>query len=323
MPGTSSRPNPRASAARRLVVAVGVTLGTLVTAFVVPGAFLGSSGSTAAGRADAYKQSYVAQAKNTRAAAPGADTIYLADGTHIHPNGLVDDGHGHNHNDPATKNSVSRSAPTTDAETADPTTPQQARVAVDEASKQRNQVEPALSHVPVSAAQTASPTNRYNMFNACYGLQSTKTGRWLTDANVPTFAAASESAGTPLYFKPSGLGRYLLYSPDHRYLDGGAATATYADAGGPSNDWVVQMPKAGQFTFQIPGKGYLTDGASNATITATPTLLRLHQRSGCAEFPEVSTNVSGNPFAGVSKTQEVRGFVDAHTHGMAFKFLGG
>ena len=46
-------------------------------------------------------------------------------------------------------------------------------------------------------------------------------------------------------------------------------------------------------------------------------------RSGCADFPEVSTNVSGNPFSGISGTQEVRGFIDAHTHGMAFEFLGG
>ena len=83
------------------------------------------------------------------------------------------------------------------------------------------------------------------------------------------------------------------------------------------------MPKAGQFTFQIPGKGYLTDGAANATITSTPTPLRLHLRTGCADFPEVTTNVSGNPFSGVSSTQEVRGFIDAHTHGMAFEFLGG
>ncbi len=318
------RQNPRASAARRLVVACGLTLGALVAAFVVPGAFFGTG---AAGQADGYKLTYVANAKNKQAAAQagsqGADTIYLPDGTHIHPNGIVDESQPHNHNDPATKNSVSRAAPTTDAETADPTTPTQARLAVDDAAKQRAQTEPTLSHVPVSAAHTASPTNRYNMFNACYGLQSTRTGRWLTDSNVPTFAAASESAGTPLYFKPSALGRYLLYSPDHRYLDGGAATAAYADAGGPSNDWVVQMPKAGQFTFQIPGKGYLTDGPANATITSTPTLLRLHQRSGCAEFPEITTNVSGNPFSGVSSMQETRGFIDAHTHGMAFEFLGG
>jgi hypothetical protein len=34
-------------------------------------------------------------------------------------------------------------------------------------------------------------------------------------------------------------------------------------------------------------------------------------------------NVSGDPHAGLTSYQEVRGFVDAHTHGMAFEFLGG
>jgi hypothetical protein len=277
------RPTPRSSAARRLVVAVALSLGALVAAFVVPGAFFGSP--AAGGQADGYKKAYVAQAKNTRAVAQGADTIYLPDGTHIHPNGLVDDGHGHNHNDPATKNSVSRAAPVTDTETADPTTPKQARLAVDDAAQQRKQSEPALSHVPVSAAHAATPTSRYNMFNACYGLQSATTGRWLTDANVPTFAAASESAGTPLYFKPTALGRYLLYSPDKRYLDGGAATAAYADAPGPTSDWVVEMPKAGQFTFQIPGKGYLTDGSACTSGVAARTSPRSPRTSLATRSP--------------------------------------
>jgi hypothetical protein len=318
------RHDPRASAARRLVLACGVTLGALVLALVAPGAFFGSGGP---GQADAYKQTYVANTKNNRAqaqaGAQGADTIYLPDGSHVHPNGLVDESRPHNHNDPATKNSVSRSAPVTSAETADPTTPHQARLNEENAAVQRHQTEPALSHVPVSAARSASPKDRYNMFNGCYGLQSVKTGRWLTGTNVPTFAAATRAAGTPLYFKPTALGRYLLYSPDRRYLDGGAATAAYAGSAGPSNDWVVRMPRPGQFTFQIPGKGYLGDGPANATISGTPSPIRLHLRGGCTDFPEITTNVSGNPFSGVSSMQEVRGFIDAHTHGMAFEFLGG
>ena len=84
------------------------------------------------------------------------------------------------------------------------------------------------------------------------------------------------------------------------------------------------MPTAAASSrFQIPGKGYLTDAAVDATLTSTGTPLRLRQRSGCTDFPEVTTNVTGNPFSGVSKIQEVRGFIDAHTHGMAFEFLGG
>src|SRR5689334_19773132 len=136
------RSSARSSAARRLVVAVALTLGALVASFVVPGAFFDAPSERA--QADGYKKAYVAQAKNTTAKSQGADTVYLPDGTHIHPNGLVDDGHAHNHNDPATKNAVSRSATVTDAETADPTTPQQAQAATDDAAQQRTQSEPAL-----------------------------------------------------------------------------------------------------------------------------------------------------------------------------------
>ena len=313
----------RSRGVHRLAAAAGLSAVAVLVAFVIPSGGLGGQASGTVAGTDGYKKAYAAKVKNVRSAAQGSGTIYLPDGTHIHPNGLVDDGHGHNHNDPATKNAVSRSAPVTDADTADPTTPAQAREAVGAAAAQREEAEPKLSNVPVSAAQPASPSNRYNMFNACYGLQSARTGRWLTDTNVPTFAAASEAAGTPLYFKPTALGRYMLYSPERRYLDGGQASAGYAASPGPTSDWVVEMPKAGQFTFQIPGKGYLTDGADHATISATPTALRLHKRTGCTDFPEVTTNVTGNPFSGVSSTQEVRGFIDAHTHGMAFEFLGG
>ena len=248
-----------------------------MAAVAIPsGALFAREGSArSSGRRTATSRPTRSKTKTLRAKAQGSDTVYMPDGTHLHPNSLVDDGHGHSHNDPKTKNAVSRAAVTTDAETADPTTPQQARAAADDAAEQRRQSEPKLSSVPVAAARTATPTNRYNMFNSCYGLQSVKTGRWLTDSNVPTFAAASENDGAPFYFKPTALGRYLLYSADRRYLDGGYATAGYAASPGPSNDWVVQMPKSGQFTFQIPGKGYLTDGASNATITGT------RRSSGC------------------------------------------
>ncbi|MFL6059655.1 MAG: hypothetical protein ACJ72E_00385, partial [Marmoricola sp.] len=43
----------------------------------------------------------------------------------------------------------------------------------------------------------------------------------------------------------------------------------------------------------------------------------------CKAFPEISTNVVGEPTAGTSTFQETRGTIDAHTHGMAFEFLGG
>jgi hypothetical protein len=44
---------------------------------------------------------------------------------------------------------------------------------------------------------------------------------------------------------------------------------------------------------------------------------------GCPEFPEPELNVSGDPATGSTPFTEVRGFVDAHIHMMAFEFLGG
>ena len=40
-------------------------------------------------------------------------------------------------------------------------------------------------------------------------------------------------------------------------------------------------------------------------------------------YPEAGIDISGRPHGGVTSYQEVRGYVDAHTHGMAFEFLGG
>jgi hypothetical protein len=308
----------RSHAGRRLAVAVGISVGAVVAAVVLPsGALDGVTGA----KGDAYKAAYTAAAGNEVSAAKGSGAIFLADGTHVHTGDAAGD--GHDHNDPRTKNSISRAAPVTDRETSDPTTPAQARLAVGAAARQRSQSEPELSSVPVSPPHALSPTNRYNMFNACYGLQSNRTGRWLAGGTTPRFAASSMTAGAPLYFKPSALGRYLLYSRAGTFLDGRSASVAYAGTPGPTGNWVTTMPRRGLFRFGLPGRGYLTDRSTRATLTGTGTLFRLRHRTGCTAFPEIGTNVSGNPFSGVSRIQEVRGFVDAHTHGMAFEFLGG
>ncbi|MCW2808027.1 MAG: hypothetical protein JWQ93_1982 [Marmoricola sp.] len=305
-------------AGRRLVAAVGLSAGAVVAAVVMPSGALGAAGDSG----DGYKKAYDAATSIRRAAAQGSGTIYLSDGSHLHPNGLTDGG-THDHNDPTTKNAISRSATVTTAATADPTTPDQARRAADAAATQRAQSEPKLSSVAVSPAHSTTPSDVYNMFNACYGVQSTRTGRWLAAGTTPSFTATTIDAAEPLYFKPTTLGRYLLYSRAGTFLDAAQPAVSYTAGPGPTADWVASMPSNGVFKLAVPGKGSLTDSASRATVTGSGTPLRLQLRSGCTEFPEVSTNVTGNPFSGVSSSQEVRGFIDAHTHGMAFEFLGG
>jgi hypothetical protein len=273
--------------------------------------------------ADALKKAYAATAATEVANGTAEPTVFNADGTHTHLAGAPT----HDHNNPATKNSVSRvTAAEADADITDPTTPEQAASNARSAAEQRAEVDPTLTHVPVDPAQPDVPTDRYNLFNACYGLQSTLTQRWLAGT---TFSATQRDAGTPLYFKPTELGRYLLFSPDQKFLGkvGLIARVGYANAPGEPANWTVTQAAPGQFRLFLPGHGYLAVAANQSAVwVAAPsnaTQFTPHKRAGCTPFPEVSTNVEGDPTAGVSGFQETRGYVDAHTHGMAFEFLGG
>jgi hypothetical protein len=276
--------------------------------------------------ADALKKAYTATAANKVAAhsGPRADRIvYHADGTHSHLPGMPT----HDHNNPATKNSVTRvTAAEADGDTTDPTTPQQAAANAASAAEQREQSDPPLTHVPVDPAQPAVPSDRYNLFNACYGLQSTLSHRWLTGT---TFTAADLTGATPLYFKPTELGRYLVYSPDQKFLGkvGLLARIGYAGQPGEATNWTVTEAAPGQFRLFLPGHGYLAVSATQTAVwvsaPSSATQFTPHRTTGCTPFPEISTNVEGDPTAGVSGFQETRGYVDAHMHGMAFEFIGG
>lgn len=305
----------------RLALAVWVSLAVIAATIALnahrPASSQGSS-------ADGYKRAYAAAAATAVAKRSDDPVAYNADGTHAHLPGAAT----HDHNDPATKNSVSRvTAAEADGETSDPTTAEQAAANARAAAEQREQSDPPLTHVPVDPPQPAVPTDRYNLFNACYGLKSTLNQRWLTGT---TFGAADNGAGTPLYFKPTELGRYLLYSPTRTYLarTGLLGTAVgYVNAPGEHDNWTVTQVAPEQFRLFLPGSGYLAASATGAAVFASApnaaTQFTPHRRGGCAEFPEVSTNVEGDPTAGVSSFQETRGYIDAHTHGMAFEFLGG
>jgi microsomal dipeptidase-like Zn-dependent dipeptidase len=191
----------------------------------------------------------------------------------------------HNHNDPRTKNLVSRSGET-GADTRDPSTfltRARARSAV---AAERTMKDPRLTHVRAMQKRSKHPQDRYAMANGCYGL-----------------------GGRRIFFKPTDLGKYLLYTPDRRFLVTGGTAATPSDA----TVWTARARRHG-FTFTNAGQPLVVRGRHTFRLTTT---------SGCTVYPEADVDVQGRPHAGVTPYQEVRGWVDAHTHGMAFEFLGG
>jgi len=215
----------------------------------------------------------------TKAAALGAVP-------HVDPPGTAGQRGAHAHHDPATKNALSRSADAASA--TDPTTAAEKAAHAKYVARERALPDPPLTTVPVMQPRRDAPQDRYAMANGCYQLTST---------------------GEPLFFKPTDLGRYLLYDAHRQFV------GTTGKAAEPSADTVWTAVRHGKrFTFRS-GSTLLTVGDR--------TTFRPHVATGCTAYPESETNVRGRPTAGVTPYQEVRGYVDSHTHGMAFEFLGG
>ena len=183
-------------------------------------------------------------------------------------------------------------------ETADPTTAAEARRSAAYVASERRLPDPKMTTMQVSSPRLKRPQNRYAMANGCYKIGS----------------------GAPFYFKATDLGTYLLYSKNREYL------ATTGSLGldpepSPGAEWTAL--KAGDgFALRSSGR-YLTQTGQRFTLGNQPRAIPLVRAGGCTAFPESEIDITGNPHAGISSFQEVRGYVDAHTHGMAFEFLGG
>ena len=115
-------------------------------------------------------------------------------------------------------------------------------------------------------------------------------------------------AGVPVRMQASALGRYLLYTPDGRFLSG------------PSLEPAAQPGPAGDYTLTgRPGAWRLTPQSGPAPAGTVP----LPRARGCATFPNADTDVSGPVSRGKRPWQQVRGLIDSHFHWMAQDMFGG
>lgn len=263
-------------------------------------------------------EAYAAQAGAGAGAGAGAVD---ENGFHTHA-----DGSDHDHSDPATRNEVSRSG---EAAT-DPTTPEQAAASTAAVEAGRTSPDPRLTTTPATTVDTArrsAPESRYAMARGCYTVQA-PGGRYLvTSGTGVTATAGSVGRATPFWFQATDLGIYLLYTLDQRFVAAGGpggARATVANRPSTAAEWTTYRNTDGTFGFRTADDRRLSaaaDGSLAVGATGTDFTLRLAQ--GCATYPEAQVNVTGDPHAGVTPYQEVRGYIDAHTHQMAFEFLGG
>lgn len=292
-------------AARRVGLAALVALAIVGVAVVVPVGGAGGAGGLRGPEAEAGSLAAAAEQDKADRGVPHDDRL-------LPP---------HRHDDPATKNDVSRSdaADAAPADVADPTTPRARKAAAAYVERERALPDPQLVPVPAYPARTTVPADQYAMAGGCYTLQA-PDGRYVARAGT---ALALAAAPTGFYFKATRLGGYLLHTPAGEVTLNGNGTVGIAPQPSKKADWTV-TPAPGGFRFRIADAQQLT-ALPGGTLgrSAAGTAFRLRTATGCPAYPEADVNVTGDPFGGATSYQEVRGFVDAHTHGMAFEFLGG
>jgi hypothetical protein len=226
----------------------------------------------------------------------------------------------HTH-DPRTKNFISRAG--FEEGTADPTTAEERLASTTYVERERALPDPKLTTVPAYPTRTTVPATRYAMAGACYTLQApsgayvVRHGTSVDLADVPAADAAR------FFFKATRLGGYLLHT-SAGVLASKNGNVGIAAAPSPKADWTVVTDTAGQFTFRALGGDSLTASGANLVGGDQATAYRLRLATGdCAAYPESDIDITGDPHAGMTSYQEVRGYIDAHSHGMAFEFLGG
>ena len=305
--GTSPITDPTIRRARLRLLTTCALAGALVaTAFALPTSGSGSALS-------------LAQQNEAAKAARGLP--------HTDPPGTP----AHTH-DPRFKNSLARGGETVAEGAVDPTTAAQHRAAADYVRSERAQPDPRLVSVPFTRPRTFFPVDRYAMANGCYTMR-TPAGAYLRRRTDGFALAGRQRAGSArFFFKATTLGAYLMYGPPRDFLTGPAERGAVRAAAEPSRDgeWVVRAVAGREnpprYRFRLPGGRPLVVRSGRLAIgpdSAVPAGLVLERSRGCTAYPESQIGVRGNPHAGVTSFQEVRGYVDAHTHGMAYEFLGG
>src|SRR3954452_17915472 len=170
----------------------------------------------------------------------------------------------------------------------------------------------SLAAAPDALAQDDDA--RYALAGGCYQLKSNALGRVV-------------AGGDAFRMQATALGAYMFYGPKRDFLAGASnGTVERASDGGPDGDWRVDGT-TDNFTITLPslGKALATTPGGDLTLVAPDAAGRFAfaGAQGCAIFPEVEINATGDPAKTETPWGEVRGLIDAHMHMMAFEFLGG
>jgi microsomal dipeptidase-like Zn-dependent dipeptidase len=185
-----------------------------------------------------------------------------------------------------------------------------------------------VSVLALTPAGAGATTTRYSLANGCYALRAIAGSKYVVKSGSAYYANGTTLAGaTPFRMQATALGRYLLYGPDATMPSVGLLNqVSSTPTPGEPADWTVE-PGAGGFVLKAlsTGQGVAAGVGGKLGLVAAASAhgFAFVDAQGCAKFPEVEVNVTGQPLKGTSPTAKVRGFLDDHIHLGAFEFLGG
>lgn len=109
---------------------------------------------------------------------------------------------------------------------------------------------------------------------------------------------------------------------------GRGAEVVLAATASELSDWEIREVGGEAFTIRLPAttQALSVDGAGALVLVEqldAGSLFAFELTDGCAAFPEVEVNIDGPVLGGDTSFEEVRGFIDAHLHMMAYEFIGG
>jgi hypothetical protein len=177
----------------------------------------------------------------------------------------------------------------------------------------------ALVLAVLTFAAPASAQDRYALAGGCYAL--TANGSQVAKSADGGYRLGAQ--GERFRLQATALGRYLLYGAGRDFLgyrDGLLARVESQATPSESADWSVDVVD-GAYVLSLGDRPLgVRDGQ---LVLGERTGFAFEPATGCADYPEAETNVSGEPSRGATPFGEVRGLLDAHMHMMAFEFLGG
>jgi microsomal dipeptidase-like Zn-dependent dipeptidase len=172
----------------------------------------------------------------------------------------------------------------------------------------------------------------YSLANRCFGLQASANGRYVALGGSGKYSAHARRlhGAIPLYLKPTGLGRYMLYDRHAGLMAESQNKVGRAHIPGPVTRWRIARARGRTFI--------LTSTADRRELTASRSgSLTLRQggsagRAGrflfvgahrCRRFPEASVGAIGRGRPSINRDGTVLGWADLEFHLTASFRVGG